>query len=145
MKRRMSFAAAMVFALGVVSLGASTDKDAVLKEEKALWQTVKEKNYDGFRKFLTDEYRGVYGEGILNREQEVADVKKWIWDPIRSVKWVLFFSARTACSSLTRFERRKSKTEKIFPARTTVRRFGKESELIGELLITPKQSRNNKG
>jgi hypothetical protein len=72
----MSFAAAMVFALGVVSLGASTDKDAVLKEEKALWQTVKEKNYDRFRKFLTDEYRGVYGEGIHNREQEVADVKK---------------------------------------------------------------------
>jgi hypothetical protein len=76
MKKLVNLAAATFFGLTTISLGAAGDKDAIIKEEKAIWQTVKDKNYDAFRKYLTSDYRGVYKEGITNTEQELATVKK---------------------------------------------------------------------
>lgn len=76
MRKMLSFAITAFFAATAISLAAAGDKDAIIKEEKAVWQTVKEKNYDAFRKYLTDDYRGVYKEAITNTEQEVGMVKK---------------------------------------------------------------------
>lgn len=76
MKKLFRLAATTFFAVTAISLTAAGDKDAIVKEEKAVWQTVKEKDFDAFRKYLADEFRGVYKEGITRTEQEVSNVKK---------------------------------------------------------------------
>ncbi len=74
MKQLLSLAAATFFAATAVSF-ASPDKDILTKAEKAVWQTVQEKNWDSFRKYLADDFRGVYSNGINNLDQEIASTK----------------------------------------------------------------------
>ena len=76
MQKLVSLAATVFFGLTALSFSAAGDKDAIIKEEKAIWQTVKDKNYDAFRKYLTNDYRGVYKEGITNAEEDLTNVRK---------------------------------------------------------------------
>jgi hypothetical protein len=57
-------------------VGRDRRKDAIIKEEKAVWETVKSKSYDAFRKYLTSDYQGVYKEGIMNLEKRLRRLKK---------------------------------------------------------------------
>jgi ketosteroid isomerase-like protein len=75
MKTVLSFAAITLFAMATVSLAAS-EKEEIIDKEKAVWQTVQDKKFDAFRKYLADDFRSVYREGINNTDKEVADVKK---------------------------------------------------------------------
>ena len=76
MKKLISLAATTFFAATAILLAAPNDKDALIKTEKEVWQTVQDKKFDAFRKYLADDFRGVYGNGINNAEKEVASVKK---------------------------------------------------------------------
>jgi len=63
MKKIMSFATMTFFALAAVSLAAS-EKDALIEKEKTVWQTVQDKKFDTFRKYLGNDFRSVYRKGI---------------------------------------------------------------------------------
>src|SRR6266404_6308048 len=76
MQKLLGRAVAIFFTVTAISLAATGDKDTIIKEEKTVWETVKSKSYDAFHKYLTDDYHGVYKEGIMNVEQEVAAIKK---------------------------------------------------------------------
>lgn len=45
---------------------------AVTAKEKAVWEAIKNKQFDEARKLWADEYTGVYDHGILNVEQDLA-------------------------------------------------------------------------
>lgn len=61
------------FAPGAFALG---DKDAIVEQEKAIWQTVQDKKIDAFRKYFADDFRSVYAEGINTIGKEVDLVRK---------------------------------------------------------------------
>jgi len=61
--------------MAAVSLAAS-EKDTITQKEKAAWQSFQDKKSDVFRKFLADDYRGVYSDGIKTVDQEVASLSK---------------------------------------------------------------------
>src|SRR5262245_58137616 len=48
---------------------------AVLDREKALWEIVKNKQADEFRKYYVDNYMGVSSDGVRNINQEVDGVR----------------------------------------------------------------------
>jgi len=74
MKTLLSFAITFL-ALTNISLAAS-EKETMIEKEKAVWQTVQDKKFDAFRKYLADDCRSVYREGINNTDKELSDVKK---------------------------------------------------------------------
>jgi hypothetical protein len=61
------------FASGVFAAG---DKETIMDKEKAVWQTVQDKNLDAFRKYFANDFRSVYAEGIYTIDQEVDSVRK---------------------------------------------------------------------
>ena len=76
MKKLLSLAATILFAVTAVSF-ASPDEDMLTKTEKAVWQIVQDKNWDSFRKYLADDFRGVYSNGINNVDKEIASTKNF--------------------------------------------------------------------
>jgi hypothetical protein len=75
MKKLLSLTATTLFALAAIAL-ASPDKDALIQSEKAVWQTIKDKDFDAFQKSLAPDFRGVYSDGINKMDKEVSDVRK---------------------------------------------------------------------
>ncbi len=75
MKKLLSLTATILFALAAIAL-ASPDKDALIQSEKAVWQTIKDKEFDAFQKNLAPDFRGVYSDGINKMDKEVSDVRK---------------------------------------------------------------------
>ncbi len=75
MKKLLSLTATTLFALAAIAL-ASPDKDALIQSEKAVWQTIKDKDFDAFQKNLAPDFRGVYSDGINKMDKEVSDVRK---------------------------------------------------------------------
>ncbi len=59
---------------GKVMSRSSPDK-ALIDREKALWEIVKNKQVDAFRKYYADNYRGVSSDGIKDINQEVEGVR----------------------------------------------------------------------
>jgi hypothetical protein len=57
--------------------GLADDKDAVEAKEKAAWQAFKDKKADDFKKVVDKDLRGVYADGIVDMDKELADMKKW--------------------------------------------------------------------
>jgi hypothetical protein len=53
---------------------AMTEADAIAKE-KAVWDTIKNKNYDAFGNMLADNMMEVTGEGVLEKSGSIAGVK----------------------------------------------------------------------
>jgi hypothetical protein len=48
---------------------------AVTAKEKAVWEALKNKQFDEARKLWADDYTGVYDYGILNVEQDLAGTR----------------------------------------------------------------------
>ncbi len=76
MKRFITYAVAVFFAMTVIGL-AGADEDAIQAKEKAAWQAFKDKKGDDFKKVVDKDLRGVYAEGIADMERELSDMKKW--------------------------------------------------------------------
>ena len=53
-----------------------TKETAITDSLKSAWEAYKNKQTDGFKKYLATDYRGFYAEGIKNLNQEVADMEK---------------------------------------------------------------------
>ena len=76
----------MCLVLGITTLGAAQDKmnstkpnadeQALINMEKSAWQSLVDKKYDSFDKMLADDYQGVYGNAIMTKAVETADVRK---------------------------------------------------------------------
>ena len=75
MKKLITLTATALIALAATSFAAS-DKDAIVQAEKNIWQTIKDKKFDDFKKMLSADFRAVYASAINKLEQEVADIKK---------------------------------------------------------------------
>ena len=55
---------------------AMTEADAIAKE-KAIWDTIKNKDWDAFGNMLADGQMEVTGEGVLDKAASIASVKKF--------------------------------------------------------------------
>jgi hypothetical protein len=75
MIKSLAFAAISLLAV-TAPVFAAGEKDAILDKEKAVWQTVQDKNYDAFRKYFASDYHAAYAEGLFNLNQEIDSVKK---------------------------------------------------------------------
>ena len=76
MKKYFSLAAAVWFATIAFSIAAAPDKDAIMAKEKEAWQAFKDKNADGFKKVVAADFRGVYGEGVVDMKAELDEMQK---------------------------------------------------------------------
>jgi Domain of unknown function (DUF4440) len=76
MKKYITYSVAVFFAMTVIGL-ADADKDAIEAKEKAAWQAFKDKKPDDFKKVVDKDFRGVYAEGIIDMDKELAEMKKW--------------------------------------------------------------------
>jgi hypothetical protein len=77
MKKYITSAVAVFFAMTVAGFGAAADKDAIEAKEKAAWQAFKDKKADDFKKLVGKDFRGVYAEGISGLQTELDDMQKW--------------------------------------------------------------------
>ena len=76
MKKSLSFAVAVLFAVIAVSF-AGPDKAAVEAKENAAWQAFKDKKADTFQKLVDKDIRAVYDSGIMKMSDELDAMKKW--------------------------------------------------------------------
>ena len=75
MKKYYTLGLTVWFAAITLSLAATPDKDAVMAKENEAWQAFKDKNADAFTKLVDKDFKGVYDAGIVNLEQELAEMK----------------------------------------------------------------------
>jgi len=75
MIKSLTFGAVSLLAIAAPAF-AATEKDAMMDKEKAVWQTVQDKKFDTFSKYLASDYRAAYAEGIFNVDQEMDSVRK---------------------------------------------------------------------
>ena len=76
MKKYAIYAMTAFFATIAVSI-AAPDKDAIMVKEKTAWQTFKEKKSDEFKKLLSADFMGVYGDGIYTLQKQMDGMQKW--------------------------------------------------------------------
>ncbi|HEY1771082.1 MAG TPA: nuclear transport factor 2 family protein [Chthoniobacterales bacterium] len=74
MKKLCSLAVITLLALAAGARAA--DKDAIIKAEKNVWQSIKAKNYSAFENYLSADFYSVYSDEMNDRAKEVAEVKK---------------------------------------------------------------------
>ena len=74
MKTLLNAATIAFLTISTVAL-ASPEKDTLIQTEKSVWQTIKDKNFDAFDKFLSSDFRGVYPTGINPKDKEGAEVR----------------------------------------------------------------------
>lgn len=77
MKKYITYAAAVFFAMTVAGFAAGADTSAMEAKEKAAWQAFKDKKADDFKKLVDPDFRGVYAESISTLQTELDDMKKW--------------------------------------------------------------------
>ena len=53
---------------------AAMEKD-LMDRENAAWKLIKDKKIDEFGKMMSENYHGVYDEGIVDKMQELANLK----------------------------------------------------------------------
>jgi hypothetical protein len=75
MKKYLTVAVTMLFAMISVALAATPDKDAMMAKEKEAWQAFKDKNAEGFKKVVDADFRGVYAEGVVDLKAELEEMK----------------------------------------------------------------------
>lgn len=92
MKTKLILLAAMLCALAITSPAQNnkTDKSKktdgktdramveqfLIQAEKTAWRLLVEKKYDDFGKMLASDFKGVHSDHIVNKEEELAEVKK---------------------------------------------------------------------
>ena len=57
------------------AMSQSLPAKALINRETALWEIVKNKQVDAFRKYYADNYRGVSSDGVKDINQEVEGVR----------------------------------------------------------------------
>jgi hypothetical protein len=57
------------------AMSPNAAEKAVIDREKALWEIVKNKQVDAFRKYYADNYSGVSSDGVRDISQEVEGVR----------------------------------------------------------------------
>lgn len=70
MKKYLICAITALFATIAVSI-ATPDKDALMANEKAAWQSFKDKNSGEFRKLMHADFMAVYQDGIYTLQKEM--------------------------------------------------------------------------
>ena len=75
MKKLISYAVTIFFAMLAVSVG-SPDKDALIAKEKSVWQAFKDKNADAFQKMVTPDVVAIYADGMMNLKSELESMSK---------------------------------------------------------------------
>lgn len=75
MKKLISYAVTMFFAMLAVSI-ASPDKDALITKEKTIWQAFKDKKVDDFKKLVSPSVMAVYVDGIYDLQKELDAMGK---------------------------------------------------------------------
>lgn len=53
-----------------------TPDQMLMNNEQMAWKAIEEKRWDDFGKMFTDDYQGVYNDGIHNKTQEIEGVKQ---------------------------------------------------------------------
>jgi hypothetical protein len=76
MKKYISYAMTALFATIAVSI-AAPDKDTMMTQEKAAWQSFKDKKSDDFKKLLSADFMAVYSDGVQTKQQEIDSMQKW--------------------------------------------------------------------
>lgn len=75
MKKLLNLALITFFAMAAASL-ASPENEKIIQTEKDIWQTIKDKKFDAFEKFLASDFRGVYATGINTKDKEATEIRK---------------------------------------------------------------------
>ena len=55
---------------------SASNETAITDLETSAWEAYKNKQADAFKKLMSEDYCGVYAEGIKNLDREVADMAK---------------------------------------------------------------------
>src|ERR1041385_1095639 len=76
MKKYISYAMTALFATIAISI-AAPDKAALEAKEKAAWQAFKDRKTDDFKKLLSTDFVGVYGDGMYTLQKQVDAMSKW--------------------------------------------------------------------
>ncbi len=75
MKKCVTYAMIALFATIAVSI-AAPDKDAIMANEKAAWQSFMSKKLDEFRKLLHADFMAVYQDGVYTLQKEMDSMSK---------------------------------------------------------------------
>jgi hypothetical protein len=75
MKKYLTCAIAAFFASITLAI-ASPNDDAIIANEKAVWQAFKDKKADDFKKLVSADVVAVFADGILNMQAELDVMKK---------------------------------------------------------------------
>jgi hypothetical protein len=76
MKKYITYAMTALFATIAVSI-AAPDNAAMMAKEKAAWQAFKDRKSDEFKKMLSPDFVGVYGDGIYTLQKQLDAMSKW--------------------------------------------------------------------
>jgi hypothetical protein len=76
MKKSLTLSVAVLLA-GIAISFAGPDKAAMEANEKAAWQSFKDKKADDFKKVVDKDFKGVYADGIQTLSDEVSSMSKW--------------------------------------------------------------------
>lgn len=76
MKKYLPLAIALLFASSLACF-AAPDESALKAKETAAWQAFKDKKGDDFKKVVSANMVGVYGDGIQSLQQEISSMQQW--------------------------------------------------------------------
>jgi hypothetical protein len=76
MKKCISYAMIGLL-VAIASSTAASQEDIIQENEKAAWQTFKDKKPDDFKKVVSSNLVAVYAEGMSDMQKELADMQKW--------------------------------------------------------------------
>jgi hypothetical protein len=75
MRKYFTYAVAVFFASLTLAVAGAND-DAIIANEKAVWQAFKDKKADDFKKLVSADMVAVYADGIMNMPAELEAMKK---------------------------------------------------------------------
>ena len=75
MKKYITYAMALFFAMIAVAIAGPND-DAIIAKEKAAWQAFKDKKVDDFKKLVSADLVAVYAQGTMNMQAELDTMSK---------------------------------------------------------------------
>jgi Uncharacterized protein conserved in bacteria len=102
MKKHLTYATAIFFAMTMVGFAAGADTSGLEAKEKAAWQAYKDKKPDDFKKVVSANMMAVYSDGIQDLQKELAGMKDWDMKSFTISDYkVTAISADTAVSTYT--------------------------------------------
>jgi hypothetical protein len=102
MKKYITYAVAMFFAMTVAGFAADADTSGLEAKEKAAWQAFKDKKADDFKKVVSANMIGIYADGIQDLQKEMAGMQRWDMKSFTISNYkVIAVGADTAMSTYT--------------------------------------------